>query len=795
MEQSSEVGHDAGGGRKLHRHQADAARLVFSLVLLGVLLALAAVAPSGLRTFGRDALVLVGKLPRSLVEGLLGLTQAAAVVLPVVVAAVLLWRRRLVFLGLLVAAAAVAAAGMVLLSGVTQDAVPVDDIGFDRYESWFVGGQFPSSTYLCAATAVLVCAGPWLSTRWRRAGWIFLAATVAARVLTATEVPIRIGVMLTLGAACGSLVLVALGGPRRRVDVEAVGTALDEVGIPVHDVRPAPPGAEVPTFVVTADDGRSYVATVHGRDQRDSDLLIQAWRALTRRGLGDAPPLGSPLRAVEREALALGLFGAAGVAVPTAVAVAETADEAAVLVVEQPDGVPLAALAGDEVDARLLDALWGEVAILQRRRMAHHALNASHVIVAGGRPMLVAPRTADVQASDEVLAADVAELLASLTSIVGAERAVASAARALPADRLAAAVALVQPAVFTSETRRAFKGDKQAVTALRDHLADVAGVEQVQVAPVRRVTVRGVVSLVGSLVLGYYLISLASDWQDIWDAFIEADLSYAVPIVVLTAGTYVTGAMSLLGAVTSHLALLRTTAVMFGQSFLNRFTPANAGGMAMRMRYLQLNGLETAVAAASVGLTSAASGVVQAVFIVVFLVWGGASDRFSDFEMPDVGTILIVVLAVGAVASVVLYSRWGRRVVRPWLGTSVRRVTGDIGELARRPGKLALLFGGAALGKLFTLSSFWLSALAFGVDMSFPKAGALYMIANTVGSAVPSPGGVGGIEAALTAALISFGVDGGTAAGIVLFFRVLTFWLPTLPGYGFLQYTQRKGIV
>jgi hypothetical protein len=29
----------------------------------------------------------------------------------------------------------------------------------------------------------------------------------------------------------------------------------------------------------------------------------------------------------------------------------------------------------------------------------------------------------------------------------------------------------------------------------------------------------------------------------------------------------------------------------------------------------------------------------------------------------------------------------------------------------------------------------------------------------------------------------------------VLFFRVLTFWLPTLPGYGFLQYTQRKGIV
>ena len=234
---------------------------------------------------------------------------------------------------------------------------------------------------------------------------------------------------------------------------------------------------------------------------------------------------------------------------------------------------------------------------------------------------------------------------------------------------------------------------------------------------------------------------------------------------------------------------------MFGQSFLNRFTPANAGGMAMRMRYLQLNGLESLEAAAAVGLTSAASGVVQAALVVAFLVWGGASDRFNDFEAPDIATLLILVVMVGVLASVVLYSRWGRRVARPWVESSVKKVIGDLGELARSPGKMALLFGGAALVKLFTLTSFWLSTLAFGVDMSFPKAGALYMIANTVGSAVPSPGGVGGIEAALTAALISFDIDGSTAAATVVFFRVLTFWLPTVPGYGCLQYTQRKGIV
>ena len=69
------------------------------------------------------------------------------------------------------------------------------------------------------------------------------------------------------------------------------------------------------------------------------------------------------------------------------------------------------------------------------------------------------------------------------------------------------------------------------------------------------------------------------------------------------------------------------------------------------------------------------------------------------------------------------------------------------------------------------------------------------MIASTVGSAVPTPGGVGGVEAALTAALIGAGVDEATAAAITLFFRGFTYWLPTLPGWGFLRYVQRVGIV
>jgi len=251
----------------------------------------------------------------------------------------------------------------------------------------------------------------------------------------------------------------------------------------------------------------------------------------------------------------------------------------------------------------------------------------------------------------------------------------------------------------------------------------------------------------------------------------------------------------LLGATTIDLIYTRTVAVMFGQSYLNRFTPANAGGMAMRVRYLQLNGLETAVAASAIALTSGASGVAQVVTIVVFLIWGGSSDKLSDFDFPDMGSIVVIILVIGALVTLLLITRFGRTVLRPWAASAMSKIQESVRDLLRRPTKLGQLFGGALLGKLANVIAFWVSMAAFGADISFPKAGAIYIIATTIGSAVPTPGGVGGVEAALTAALIAYGIDNATAAAIVLFFRMLTFWLPTIPGYGFFRYTQAKGIV
>jgi uncharacterized membrane protein YbhN (UPF0104 family) len=51
-----------------------------------------------------------------------------------------------------------------------------------------------------------------------------------------------------------------------------------------------------------------------------------------------------------------------------------------------------------------------------------------------------------------------------------------------------------------------------------------------------------------------------------------------------------------------------------------------------------------------------------------------------------------------------------------------------------------------------------------------------------LGNLLPLPGGVGGVEGGMIAALLAFGVPGGLAVVAVLSYRAIAFWLPTIPG-------------
>jgi uncharacterized protein (TIRG00374 family) len=53
---------------------------------------------------------------------------------------------------------------------------------------------------------------------------------------------------------------------------------------------------------------------------------------------------------------------------------------------------------------------------------------------------------------------------------------------------------------------------------------------------------------------------------------------------------------------------------------------------------------------------------------------------------------------------------------------------------------------------------------------------------GTLGSLLPLPGGIGGVEGGMIGAFAAFGVPGDRAVIGVLAYRAISFWLPTIPG-------------
>ncbi len=67
--------------------------------------------------------------------------------------------------------------------------------------------------------------------------------------------------------------------------------------------------------------------------------------------------------------------------------------------------------------------------------------------------------------------------------------------------------------------------------------------------------------------------------------------------------------------------------------------------------------------------------------------------------------------------------------------------------------------------------------------------------ASAVASAVPTPGGLGGAQAAYAAARTFAGVDQAVALSKVFLFRFATFWMPILPVWLVYRYEPLRGDV
>ncbi len=84
---------------------------------------------------------------------------------------------------------------------------------------------------------------------------------------------------------------------------------------------------------------------------------------------------------------------------------------------------------------------------------------------------------------------------------------------------------------------------------------------------------------------------------------------------------------------------------------------------------------------------------------------------------------------------------------------------------------------------------------AFGQSLSLTTLAIIYLTGTAIGSAVPTPGGVGAVEGALSLGLTTAGVATATATSTAVLFRVLTFWVRVPIGWFALRHLQKRNLV
>lgn len=116
-------------------------------------------------------------------------------------------------------------------------------------------------------------------------------------------------------------------------------------------------------------------------------------------------------------------------------------------------------------------------------------------------------------------------------------------------------------------------------------------------------------------------------------------------------------------------------------------------------------------------------------------------------------------------------------------------------DAVSHPLRVAISAGANLLLTAAYLLAFIAALRAVGAHPAILPAAVVYLAGNAVGSAAPTPGGLGAVEAVLAAGLTAIGVPAHEAIPAVLIFRLATFWLPIPAGWVSYLLLERRGIL
>jgi len=259
-----------------------------------------------------------------------------------------------------------------------------------------------------------------------------------------------------------------------------------------------------------------------------------------------------------------------------------------------------------------------------------------------------------------------------------------------------------------------------------------------------------------------------------------ADPAWLLAGAGLTCLTWVAASCVRQGALPERLPPGLLLASQFAAGAANHVLPGGLGAHAVTLRFLRSRGVPLDRATASIGLYSLARSVARTLVLLAFLAACPARRRLGELVPDGPVPVPAAAAAGGALAVAGVLLTVVRPVRRPVTGL-VRAALADVRAVHGRPCRVLALWGGSAAMPLVQAGTLVCVGTSLGLGLPWEQVVLAHLAAGTAVGAVPAPGGLA-VDAALVWTLVSFGAVPAVAAATVIGYRVLTDWLPLLPG-------------
>ncbi|WBB61875.1 lysylphosphatidylglycerol synthase transmembrane domain-containing protein [Streptomyces sp. WMMC500] len=301
-----------------------------------------------------------------------------------------------------------------------------------------------------------------------------------------------------------------------------------------------------------------------------------------------------------------------------------------------------------------------------------------------------------------------------------------------------------------------------------------------RIAALKRLPLRQICCLLPLVLVGAWLVHHWSLIADGADRLRTADPGWLLAAVCVTGACWVAASFVRQGTILERLPPGRLLASQFAAGAANHLLPAGLGAHVVTLRFYRTCGIPLDRSTAALALYSLAEPVARGVLLLVLLTAFPNALRLN--EVAPEGHGATTVLAVAGILAVVAAALLAVGPLRRFLGGFLRTALTDVRALHTRPGRALSLWGGALAFPVLQAGVLVAVALALEVPLPWIYIVIAYLASSMVAWIVPSPGGIGSVEATLTLALVAAGASISAATAAVLGFRIITVWLPLLPG-------------